>query len=81
VIKQTGETVTWFAHSQDNRAWANDFSGHIEGKLVVRTWKDRHTHQIKQTGQLTMRIDDKNHLTYVKSSVPWGTCCLSRNAG
>jgi hypothetical protein len=78
VIKQTGTTVTWSAHSQDNVTWANDFSGHIAGTLVVGGWKDRLTHHVHQTGQLMMRIVDKNHLRYVKSSVPWGTCCLAR---
>jgi hypothetical protein len=78
VIRQTGDTVIWFAHSQDDVTWAHDFSGHIEGTLVIGTWKDRPDHQVHQTGQLTLRIVDKDHLAYVRSSVPWGTSSLTR---
>src|SRR4051812_47447650 len=54
-IKQTGTAVRWFAHSADDRAWAHDFTGSIKGNLIVGSWKDRSTHQIRQTGRLTLR--------------------------
>lgn len=79
-IKQTGTAVRWSAHSADNRSWAHDFTGSIKGNLIVGTWKDRATHQIRQTGQLTLRIVDADHLVYVKSSVGFGTRAWDRKA-
>ena len=67
VIKQAGTTVTWFAHSADNKTWAHDFKGTVEGSYVVGTFKDRPGYGNRYQGPLVVRIVDNNHMVLAHS--------------
>jgi hypothetical protein len=60
-LRQSGTTVTWFAHSGDPEAWAHDFTGAISGDSISGTFQDRPGYQVHNRGRITARIIDDCH--------------------
>jgi len=73
LITQSGNSVTWYGHSDDGHSWAHDFTGTIKYSDISGTFKDRPGYDAKQQGSVTVRIVDGCHLTFVTASVGWGT--------
>jgi len=67
VVKQSGTTVTWYAHSADNKTWAHDFRGTLNGDYVVGHFQDRPGFANRYQGDLVVHVVDNNHFEWVPS--------------
>ncbi len=72
-IKQSGTSISWEAASADGgQTWAHSFVGTIQGDKIVGRFEDHASGQIRNRGELTLRIVSGSKLEYVSSSVPFG---------
>lgn len=72
-IEQAGTSIKWEAASADGgRTWAHSFVGTIQGDKIVGRFEDHPSGQIRNRGDLTLRIVGGSKLEYVSSSVPFG---------
>lgn len=78
-ITQSGTSIRWEAASADGgRTWAHSFVGVIQGDTIVGRFEDHASGQIRNRGDLTLRIVSGSKLEYVSSSVPFGGRVWSR---
>lgn len=78
-IEQSGTSIKWEAASADGgRTWSHSFVGTIQGDKIVGRFEDHPSGQIRNSGDLTLRIVGGSKLEYVSSSVPFGGRVWSR---
>jgi hypothetical protein len=76
LIRQTGNTIAWL---DDQRPAAqNVFMGTIEGSTISGRWIDLPGAQILNSGNLTLRIESKDRLVKISSSVLYGGSVITR---
>jgi hypothetical protein len=78
VVTQFGSTVTWSAHSSDNRQWGHKFTGTISGDVVEGDFQDVPPYMNRLSGHIKLRIVDATHMTLVSSSGPFGARSWTR---
>lgn len=56
-VSQSGNHVTWEAHSADGYSWSNHFDGDIRGNVLSGYFYDHPSRHYHNAGPLTFRID------------------------
>lgn len=67
VVKQSGNTIAWYGHAADNKTWAHDFKGTLQGDYIVGHFQDRPGFTYHYQGALALHILDNNHFVWVAS--------------
>jgi hypothetical protein len=78
LVTQSGSTVTWSAHSADNRQWGHKFTGTINGDIVEGDFQDVPPYINRLSGYIKLRIVDVDHMTLVSSSSPFAASSWTR---
>ena len=72
-IHQVGDRVYWLGESADGGAtWTHVAMGAISGNQINLNWADVTKGRIRQSGSLTIRVEDPNHMVRVGATGGFG---------